>query len=170
MQISKPLRAWISGAAGLGLSHTRERGTDMTYLTKLTVPALREIADRMGIKFPSRAKKAEIVERLSIEIGGDHIKALIMDTERAEFMRDWDMAIAEDGERYVAAATVGVEASEAPFLGMTATARMSAYRAQNTIHGAKGRLPGGSFTAAQSRRILKKFRYNLKKHTLAEIY
>lgn len=48
------------------------------YLSKMTVKNLREIADRMGIKFGSKALKSEIVSVLSVEIHNDYVEAFNM--------------------------------------------------------------------------------------------
>lgn len=55
--------------------------THFAYLTKMTIPALREVAERMEIALPSRMKKVEIVERLDMEISLSQSEAVMEDIE-----------------------------------------------------------------------------------------
>lgn len=62
----------------------------MSYLNTYTVKVLREIGDTMGLSFPVKARKADIVAKLVEVINGWHVIALDMEkanqanTEKSE--------------------------------------------------------------------------------------
>jgi hypothetical protein len=163
MHVSNPLRVWILGFHDLGLSHNRERGTDMSYLTKMTVAELKTVADRMAVPYAARIKKADLVAAIVAGIETDHVRAIEDDNYLSTYVCTVcgdTVKILDQPEHMTTKHT---------FKGMTSTNRMGVYKRQNAAQGAKGIVGEGKFTSRQNRRILKKFRKGLKSFPLSEV-
>lgn len=107
-------------------------------LSKMTVKELREVAERMSLTIPSRAKKDEIVAKVQEYIDGWHVIAL-------------DQNAAMDLLRKESEKTV-VKAPQVKF--MTTGERIASYHA---VNGSK------RLTKRQQRRVAKKFKKAIKR-------